>query len=146
MKTLHALALSLALLPACATSVVGLSRDASTADTAADSAQDTAPESAPNCDQDGDGFLSLACGGNDCDDTRASVNPGRSAADDTGTCDGLDNDCNPRHQRARHALRGRRLLCAGRGVRSGIDAPATRGRTQLCLRATHKRDGALLGR
>jgi hypothetical protein len=40
------------------------------------------------CDADGDGFASLACHGDDCDDTRADIHPG--APD---TCDGDDNDC-----------------------------------------------------
>ncbi len=31
----------------------------------------------------------------DCDDTHPTVHGGRTAADDTSTCDGLDNDCNP---------------------------------------------------
>jgi len=151
MKALRLLTLSLALLPACATSVVGLSRDASytmdatadgTQDTASDSAQDTAPESAPNCDQDGDGFLSLACGGNDCDDTRASVNPGRSAADDTGTCDGLDNDCNP-------ATSELGVPCPGGGVCApgGVCASAA-SIQQLATRGGHTcalhRDGTVL--
>ena len=41
------------------------------------------------CDADGDGVDSLVCGGNDCDDTRPSINPG--IAEFCG--DGLDNDC-----------------------------------------------------
>ena len=40
------------------------------------------------CDQDGDSFDSLACGGSDCDDNDAAVYPGA-----TEICDGLDNDC-----------------------------------------------------
>ncbi|MBK6534435.1 MAG: hypothetical protein IPF99_34190 [Deltaproteobacteria bacterium] len=31
----------------------------------------------------------------DCDDTHTTVHGGRTAVDDTSTCDGLDNDCNP---------------------------------------------------
>jgi C1A family cysteine protease len=41
------------------------------------------------CDQDGDGYKNTACGGVDCDDTNADINPG--AVD---YCyDGLDSDC-----------------------------------------------------
>jgi hypothetical protein len=44
---------------------------------------------APPCeDRDGDGHAAAACGGDDCDDTRARVNP-----DIDERCDGLDNDC-----------------------------------------------------
>jgi len=44
----------------------------------------------PPCqDNDGDGFLDSACGGDDCDDTRNDIFPG--AAEVCG--DGLDNDC-----------------------------------------------------
>lgn len=41
------------------------------------------------CDADDDGFRSQLCGGDDCDDTLASVNP---EADEV--CDFEDNDCN----------------------------------------------------
>lgn len=39
-------------------------------------------------DSDGDGFLGVLCGGDDCDDGEASVFPGAEEL-----CDGLDNDC-----------------------------------------------------
>jgi len=39
-------------------------------------------------DQDGDGYDADHAGGNDCDDTNASVKPGASE-----TCDGIDEDC-----------------------------------------------------
>ncbi len=42
----------------------------------------------PCDDVDGDGFAGLACGGEDCDDTDAAINP-----DSAEICDGLDNDC-----------------------------------------------------
>ena len=46
-------------------------------------------------DQDGDGFVADNCGGDDCDDSRAEVNPGvfESAFGQAACLDGLDNDC-----------------------------------------------------
>ncbi|MFC1889575.1 MopE-related protein [Thermodesulfobacteriota bacterium] len=41
-------------------------------------------------DADGDGFVCVEDGGEDCDDTDASVHPGASEL-----CDGEDNDCDP---------------------------------------------------
>ena len=41
-----------------------------------------------NCDADEDGYDSLQCGGTDCDDGSADVNP-----DVAEKCDGIDNDC-----------------------------------------------------
>ena len=43
----------------------------------------------PCADADADGYLDPACGGSDCDDNNANVNPG--AAEDC--FDGVDNDC-----------------------------------------------------
>ena len=40
------------------------------------------------CDVDRDGYESIDCGGDDCDDSDDSVNPGA-----TEVCDGVDNDC-----------------------------------------------------
>lgn len=40
------------------------------------------------CDEDGDGFISFECGGSDCDDGDANVNP-----DSPEVCDGADNNC-----------------------------------------------------
>ncbi|MCP4869359.1 MAG: hypothetical protein GY898_11655 [Proteobacteria bacterium] len=62
-------------------------------DTAPDD-DDTAPDdddSAPPCedDVDGDGFIAAECGGDDCDDTLAAVNP--SAVEICAN--GLDDDC-----------------------------------------------------
>ena len=45
-------------------------------------------------DDDGDGYDDEVCGGDDCDDTEASVNPGMEESAAMGTCaDGKDNDC-----------------------------------------------------
>src|SRR5690606_34638147 len=43
-------------------------------------------------DQDGDGHQDAACGGDDCDDTRADVHPGQPEQ----CLDEIDNDCNGR--------------------------------------------------
>lgn len=44
-------------------------------------------------DLDGDGFLDVACGGDDCDDDDPRRNPGRS---ETCDVDDVDEDCDPR--------------------------------------------------
>jgi len=49
-----------------------------------------------NLDLDGDGYLNLACGGDDCDDDDGSVNPGAEEVCDDGMdqdCDGSDSVC-----------------------------------------------------
>ena len=46
-------------------------------------------DNASCCDEDGDGYLDHACGGDDCDDGDAGVNPGEPEV----ACDDIDNDC-----------------------------------------------------
>ncbi len=46
------------------------------------------PGAPADCDVDGDGFLIAPCGGSDCDDSNAGVNP--QAAE---TCNGIDDNC-----------------------------------------------------
>ncbi len=46
------------------------------------------PQCASVCDADGDGSISSAMGGDDCDDANAAVNPSA-----TEICDDIDNDC-----------------------------------------------------
>jgi hypothetical protein len=112
---LRALFLVAALLAACGdddagtTVDAGAPRDAATddaapTDAATDAGRDAATDAAlpdagtdaaladadtPCPDADGDGATSAACGGDDCDDARADVNPGA-----TETCNaGVDDDC-----------------------------------------------------
>ncbi len=59
----------------------------SPADSAANGGGDSASDSNP-VDADGDGYISTAQGGSDCDDTSADVHPGAAEV-----CDGIDNDC-----------------------------------------------------
>jgi hypothetical protein len=49
---------------------------------------------APNCDADGDGHRSRACGGDDCDDGNSAVYPGHTEVWDTrdNNCDGAVDD------------------------------------------------------
>ena len=50
---------------------------------------DSGPDVAAACDADGDGFAAIACGGDDCDDTRETTNPAMPEV-----CgNGLDDDC-----------------------------------------------------
>ncbi len=58
----------------------------STVDSGTDSAQGA--DSSP-VDADGDGYASVATGGDDCDDANADVHPGAAEA-----CNGVDDDCN----------------------------------------------------
>jgi hypothetical protein len=46
---------------------------------------------APGCDQDGDGWLSAACGGTDCDDSSDAIHPGAPDAVD-GSCEDWSPD------------------------------------------------------
>ncbi len=41
-----------------------------------------------DCDDDSDGYLATSCGGDDCDDTDFTINPGATEA-----CNGIDDDC-----------------------------------------------------
>jgi hypothetical protein len=55
---------------------------------------DGSPEGSQPCpDNDGDGYADINCGGDDCDDTNASIHPG----DDMEVCNnGVDDDCDPK--------------------------------------------------
>lgn len=54
----------------------------------ADASDSSEPEIEPGCDVDGDSFASEACGGDDCDDTDASIRPNQFES-----CDFIDNNC-----------------------------------------------------
>ena len=57
-----------------------------------DAVDDARPDAEPDveleCDVDGDEYLSIECGGDDCDDTTNAVNPGR-----VESCNFYDDDC-----------------------------------------------------
>jgi hypothetical protein len=55
-----------------------------------DSADSDCDGAIDNVDDDSDGFVTEACGGLDCDDAEATINP---AASEGVTCDLLDNEC-----------------------------------------------------
>jgi hypothetical protein len=62
-----------------------------TSDACTEATQSCTNTSLGNSDVDGDGYISIACGGNDCDDTNATIYPGHAEI-----CDGLDNNCDGR--------------------------------------------------
>ena len=65
-------------------SALDTARDSATVLSALDTAHDTAITN----DLDGDGFTAIAAGGDDCDDSDASVHPGA-----TETCNLVDDNC-----------------------------------------------------
>ena len=71
----------------------------------------------PDADLDGDLFASMACGGDDCDDANADVNPGR-----TEECDdaAMDVNCNPDDEPASTVYYAD---CDGDGY-AALDAPS----------------------
>lgn len=89
------------ILGACAMDAVRNERDADTPDVAgrpdvggdlgeADMGEDlSGPDLGCQTDNDGDGALSMECGGDDCDDDDPTRAPGL-----TDVCDAVDNDCN----------------------------------------------------
>ena len=60
--------------------------DTSSPDTRPDVVEEDTPDT--RCDMDEDGVMSVACGGNDCDDNDCFGTPGRNES-----CDNKDNDC-----------------------------------------------------
>ncbi len=65
-----------------------LGTDAGARDAGTDLGLDGGPIDGGQCDVDGDGVESEACGGDDCDDEDATQSPGN-----VETCDLQDNDC-----------------------------------------------------
>ena len=62
-----------------------------------------------DADEDGDGYVSAACGGADCDDLEPTVNPAQ-----LESCDGLDNDCDGAPETGGEDVDGDGwLVCAG---------------------------------
>lgn len=60
-----------------------------------DAQRDSQRPDTVDCDEDGDEFLAVACGGNDCDDNDKAVHPGATEGPfGSALCaDGKDNDC-----------------------------------------------------
>ena len=71
--------------------VLGMgSDDALTRDYAVDGAAGNMSFEYCDCDEDADGFSGVQCGGSDCDDSDAAINPGATEV----WYDGVDSDCN----------------------------------------------------
>jgi hypothetical protein len=94
-------------------------------------------------DNDNDGFISVRCGGNDCDDTNGTVNPGRPEGV-PGTClDGLDNNCDglPDCRDSRCAMTAECAACMPTGP-EGPPGTCRDGRDNNCNRLADCADPA----
>ncbi len=97
---------------------VPLAPDAPVLDAQEAAAPDVAPEAAPDAprctdDVDRDGHLSLACGGDDCDDTNPRAYPGQQPRCDRET---VDSDCNGVADAMEPARRGGRCSREAEGL------------------------------
>lgn len=74
---------------------VGDASDGGPQEGGVDARRDVLAPDTVDCDKDGDKFLAVACGGNDCDDDDAAVHPGATEGPfGSAICaDGKDNDC-----------------------------------------------------
>lgn len=83
-------------------------------------------------DNDGDGYVSVACGGDDCADGNPDVNPGMSESEVTGNCsDGKDNDCDGSPDCNDPDCPACPASCAGNAVASTLGATSMHGASDL---------------
>lgn len=103
-----------------ATAPSGDEGDADMAD-AADDASPDAPSDGPQCDQDGDGYFAVSCGGNDCCDKDSRVHPGvTDFFEAKSACDSFDYDCDGQIQ-VEFGVAACQLgffACSGNGLKS----------------------------
>jgi len=83
-------------------------------------------------DNDDDGYVSFACGGDDCNDGDPAVNPGMSESEVTGNCsDGKDNDCDGSPDCNDPDCPACPTSCAGNAAASTLGATSVYGASDL---------------
>lgn len=83
-------------------------------------------------DNDDDGYVSFACGGDDCNDGDPTTNPGMSESEVTGNCsDGKDNDCDGSPDCNDPDCPACPTSCAGNAAASTIGATSVHGASDL---------------
>src|SRR5262249_54300215 len=88
--------------------------------------QDCSGSANTACDDDGDGYVAAASGGDDCDDADPAVHPGAFER-----CDGVDDDCEG-HTDEGYALGGACVAGVGACARAGVWVCAAGGLGTVC--------------